>query len=302
MEKKIPVILDTDIGTDIDDTWALAMILRSPELDLKLVTTETGDTTYRAKLVAKMLEVVGRSDIPVGVGPATTGIEKTIEPWVADYDLDRYPGKVYPDGTEALIQTIMASPEPITIIAIGPVPTLAKALKREPRIAARSRLVGMFGSVRKGYQNSPEIAAEYNVKTYVPECQKVFTAPWEITITPLDTCGLIYLKGENFKKVRDCHDPLIQTLMENYSIWKKTPFGKERAFENLVESSCLYDTVAVYLAFSEDLVEMERLGIRVDDEGFTRIDPKAKNINCAMNWKSLEGFETFLRARLIGLR
>ena len=62
---KIPVILDTDIGGDIDDTWALAMVLKSPELDLKLVVTDTGNTTYRACVTAKMLEVAGRTDVPV---------------------------------------------------------------------------------------------------------------------------------------------------------------------------------------------------------------------------------------------
>jgi len=66
--KKIPVILDTDIGFDIDDLWALVMILKSPELDIKLITTDTGDTYYRAKLVAKTLEIANRTDIPIGVG------------------------------------------------------------------------------------------------------------------------------------------------------------------------------------------------------------------------------------------
>ena len=54
---KIPVILDTDIGSDIDDTWALAMLLKSPELDLKFVTTTTGDPRYRAKIVAPEIDV-----------------------------------------------------------------------------------------------------------------------------------------------------------------------------------------------------------------------------------------------------
>jgi inosine-uridine nucleoside N-ribohydrolase len=55
----IPVILDTDIGTDIDDTWALAMLTRCPELEPRLVVTATGDTTYRARFVAGMLQSAG---------------------------------------------------------------------------------------------------------------------------------------------------------------------------------------------------------------------------------------------------
>ena len=64
----IPVIFDTDIGDDIDDTWALGFLLRSPELDVKLVVGDDGKSEYRAKLLAKFLETAGRTDIPVGIG------------------------------------------------------------------------------------------------------------------------------------------------------------------------------------------------------------------------------------------
>ena len=66
--KRIPVILDTDIGSDIDDTWALAMLLQSPELEPRLIVTESGDTVYRAKIVAKILERSEREEIPIGIG------------------------------------------------------------------------------------------------------------------------------------------------------------------------------------------------------------------------------------------
>ena len=51
-EAKIPVIFDTDIGDDIDDTWALVMLLKSPNLDVRLITTDYGNTVYRAKIVS----------------------------------------------------------------------------------------------------------------------------------------------------------------------------------------------------------------------------------------------------------
>ena len=57
ISKKIPVILDTDIGEDIDDTWAMGFLLKCPELDVKLITTATDDTFLKAKLVAKFLEL-----------------------------------------------------------------------------------------------------------------------------------------------------------------------------------------------------------------------------------------------------
>ena len=74
--KKIPVILDTDIGNDVDDVWALVMLLKSPEVDIRLITTGTNNTIYRARLVAKLLEIAERTDIPIGVGiPLQVGDE-----------------------------------------------------------------------------------------------------------------------------------------------------------------------------------------------------------------------------------
>src|SRR5713101_3276195 len=65
---KTPILLDTDIGTDIDDAFALALVLESPELDLRGVTTVSGDTQARARLAAKMLCEAGRRDVPIAAG------------------------------------------------------------------------------------------------------------------------------------------------------------------------------------------------------------------------------------------
>ncbi|MGO8751542.1 MAG: nucleoside hydrolase [Thermoguttaceae bacterium] len=292
---KIPVILDTDIGGDIDDTWALALLLKSPEVEIKLVVSDTGDTEYRAKIVAKMLEVAKRTDIPVGVGISQAKEGGPQSAWVAGYDLARYPGKVERDGVGAIVRTILDSPEPVTLIAIGPVPNLKAALARNPEIAAKAKFVGMQGSVRLGYGGNPKPDKEYNVVADVKASQKVFTAAWPMLITPLDTCGLIHLTGEKYQKVAQSDDPIARAVIENYRIWRRAkPGDKGNA------SSILFDTVAVYLSFSTDLVRIERLPIRVTDDGFTRIDPHGKPIDCAMSWKSLPGFEDFLVGRLTG--
>jgi len=295
--KKIPVILDTDIGGDIDDTWALAMMLKSPELDVRLVVTDTGNTTYRAKIAAKILETAGRTDIPIGIGIHLSDKTGPQAPWAEGYDLSSYPGTVYQDGINALIDTITNSPEPITLICIGPVPNISEALRRETNIVKQSRYVGMCGCIRKspkGYgRGSGGVVPEYNVAAHPKAYQKVFDEPWDITITPLDTCGFVTLKGEKYSAVRECEDPLVQAMIENYEIWS---LNHPERFE--VQSSVLFDTVAIYLAFSEELLVMEKLGIRVTDEGYTVIDPKAKATNCATDWKDLAAFEDFLVKRL----
>ncbi|HOX40554.1 MAG TPA: nucleoside hydrolase [Candidatus Brocadiia bacterium] len=297
--KPIPVILDTDIGDDIDDTWALAMMLKSPELDVKMVVSDTGDTVYRAKIIAKMLEVAGRTDAQVGVGiPFETRTRRPQGEWVEKYDLASYPGKVHQDGVGAMIDLIMKSPQPVTLICIGPVPNIGEALEREPGIAKNARFVGMHGSVYKGYNGAAQISKECNVVNHTPACQKAFTAPWDVKITPLDTCGLVVLKGEKYQTVRRCEDPVVKALMENYRIWLKNNKLPDNMFEE--KSSVLFDTVAVYLSFCEDLCVMKDLGIRVTDDGYTVVDEKAKKVRVATDWKDMGGFEDLLVKRLTG--
>lgn len=308
--RKIPVIFDTDIGGDIDDTWALIMLLQSPELDIKLVTTAVGDTPEKAKIVAKILEIAGRTDIPVGIGIRQNKGGHRQRDWVKGYKLSSYPGTVYQDGVQAIIDTIMKSPKQITLVAVGPLPNIGAALTREPRIAKKAKFVGMHGSIRKGYGGSSKVSAEYNVRADPKAVQKVFAAPWDVTITPLDTCGIVYLRGRKYQKVLKNDSPLTNALIENYRAWYKQGILNSQKdlsdaeVNKRVDQKCnsssttLFDTVGIYLGMTTKLVKMEKLGIAVTDDGYTRIDNKAKVINCATEWKDLSAFEDLLTDRL----
>ncbi len=292
MIKKIPVILDTDIGQDIDDTWTLAYLLKCPEIDLKLITVSTDDTIYRTKITAKLLEIAGREDIPIGIGPETSGRKGPQLPWVANYDLSKYNGTVYEDGSKALADTVMSIEGTPVIVSIGPLTTIADALSKTPEIAEKARLIGMQGCVRKSHLESREVVNEYNVKQDIPAAQAVFTAAWDITITPLDTCAFIKFDKDRYQRVVRSNDSLLNAVIENYRIWLE---GKPD-----IESTELYDTVAAYLALSTEWIKMERIGLRVDDEGYTREDITAKKINCAIEWEDKEAFLDHLLEQLLG--
>ena len=308
--RKIPVIFDTDICDDIDDTWALALLLQSPEFDVKLVTTAVRNTPSKAAVVAKFLQAVGRTDIPIGIGVQQGEGGHRQQAWIKDYELSSYPGKIHKDGVKALIDTVMNSRRRIKIIAVGPLPNIGAALEREPRIAEKAEFVGMHGSVRLGYGGSKKISAEYNVRADAKACQKVFTVPWKVTITPLDTCGLVHLKGDKYQKVLKKNSPVTTALIENYRAWQKEGLRRSNKKLNEAElnkqtdqrvnsrSSTLFDTVAIYLAMSTDLVKMENLPIIVTEDGFTKIEKGAKKIRCATAWKDMGAFEDFLVDRL----
>lgn len=297
--KKTPLILDTDIGSDIDDVWALVMLLRSPEVDVRLITTAHGNTTYRAKIVARLLEIAGRTDIPIGIGEQTSAQTEAQEAWVADYDLNQYPGTVYRDGVRALIDTVMDTAEQTALVAIGPLTNIASALEIQPAIAKKARFIGMHGSIRKGYGNAATPVAEYNVAVDAAACRAVFTAPWDVTITPLDTCGLIQLTGERYQKIRNSRDILVQALMENYRIWEAAYTGNTFSQGYGVESTILFDTAAAYLAFSEELLDIETLGVEVTEDGYTRVAEGAKVVRCATAWRDRDAFLDLLVQRLL---
>ncbi|NLS91371.1 MAG: nucleoside hydrolase [Planctomycetaceae bacterium] len=298
--KKIPVVFDTDIGGDIDDTWALLMLLNSPELDVKLVVSDYKNGTYRAKVLAKMLEVCGRTDIPVGIGLDKGDRGEDQADWVADYDLGKYPGRVYEDGADAIIQTIRQSKDPVTLIAVGPVPNLPEVLRRAPDVAEKARFVGMHGSVRKGYGGSEEISAEWNVRADPAALRAVFKARWEKTVTPLDTCGIVHLAGPRYARIHGCQTPGAKALMENYRVWTEAQEKRGNKMPDPAQrSSTLFDTVAAYLGYSEDLLEMETIKLVVTDNGFTRIDDGGSPVRCAMAWKDLDAFEEHLTERIV---
>jgi inosine-uridine nucleoside N-ribohydrolase len=296
------VVFHTDIGTDIDDTWALAQLLRSPELDLKFVLTDTGDTRHRAVIVAKLLEIAGRTDVAIGIGlPGSTEQQpRNQEPWTKGYDLARYPGHVSDDGVGALIDFVMRAEQPVTIVSVSAVSSLAAALEREPKLAARCRFVGMHGSVDVGYGDKPPAAAEWNVKVDPAALRKVLSAPWQdVLLTPLDTCGSVSLSGADYHAIWSATtDPLLRALIENYCIfaprvtWMNCDFFATR-------STTLFDCVAVYLAGDERLVETEPVHLRVTDDGFTVRDSVGPAARVALRWKDRAAFEHQLAQRLL---
>ena len=316
---KIPIILDTDIGSDIDDAWALTLILKSPELDLKMVVTDTGNTTYRGAVAGKYLEAAGRTDIPIGLGVYENNETGPQESWLGNYQLSDYPGQLYEDGVGAMIDLIMNSSEPITLICICPVPNIKAAIEREPRIIKKVKIVGMFGSLRYGYRynrnfltrkiinvfgsllydynrNYLTISKEANVSINPDACKQMFDKFPDITITPLDTCGIIRLTGKKYKKVHNCHCPLIKELIKSYYSWAEESVWTEE--DPQVQSSKLFDTLPVYLTLSEEYVKIENLGIKVTDDGYTLIDNQEKVIRCATKWDKFNLFEDWLVNRL----
>lgn len=296
---RTPVILDTDIGSDIDDTWALVHLLRSPEFDPRLVVTATCDPVYRARITAKLLEIAGRTDIDIGVGLRGDPCNEFQAPWLGDYDLASYPGIVHEDGVDAMIRLIRESEHEVTLIGIGPAPNIKAALDRAPDIAGRCRFVGMYGSIDRGYGPGSAPVPETNVRVDVAAAKAIFAAPWrEMVITPLDTCDQAILAGDRYATIRDSDDPVLQALMANNRAWSKLVNWMDASFIE-ERSSTLFDTVAIYLAYSEEGLEMSEMLIGITDDGMTVRDPAGRRVRVALAWNDLDGYLGHLTDRIL---
>lgn len=293
--KKVPVILDTDIGNDIDDSWALTFLLKSPEIDLQYILAATGDTEYRARIIAKMLLTAGRTDIPIGIGRATRDLGKTLESWLGEFDLKDWPGTVHSNGATELVRVVMSMEKSPVILCIGPMTNLADALDLEPKLAGRCHLVAMSGSIARHEDGRDGQIAEWNVRQDITSARKVYSAPWKsIRIAPLDSCGILRLNGDDLQRVRKADCRLVRSLMESVDCWARSVNHSEWP----ERSSILFDTVAAYLCFETEHLKMERLNLLIDEQGFMRRSAQGAAVDCALDWQDINGFKQMLAERL----
>jgi inosine-uridine nucleoside N-ribohydrolase len=207
---------------------------------------------------------------------------------------------VYQDGIAAMIDVIEKSPVPVTVVGIGPVNSLALALQRAPDIAAKCRFVGMYGSFDVGYGGGKP-SAETNVRVNPAGLRTVLAAPWrDILLTPLDTCGSVGLSGERYHAIWcSTADPMLRALISSYCVfapaqnWMRCDYFTTR-------STTLFDCVAVYLAYSESLVETKTVTFDVTDDGYTRESANGPyRARIALSWKDKDAFEAQLAQRLL---
>lgn len=143
------IILDTDIGSDIDDAVCLAYLLAQPQCELLGITTVSGEPVARAKIASALCAVAGK-DVPIYPGAANPLIVAQRQPHVPQAAaLERWPHKAdFPDGEaiEFLRSAIRAHPGEITLLAVGPMTNIGQLFTSDPEIPALlKRLVMMIG-------------------------------------------------------------------------------------------------------------------------------------------------------------
>ncbi|HEY2467079.1 MAG TPA: nucleoside hydrolase [Terracidiphilus sp.] len=287
------VIIDTDVGDDIDDAFALGLALKSPELNVLGVTTTFGNTQLRARLVERYLKAVGRSDIPVFAGPES----KTNNAMTQAAYARQEPSKRFGDGSAFILREAREHPDQIMLIGIGPLFTIEAAIKQDLLAFKKlRRVVIMGGSVYRGYGLDPKgkpkpTEPEWNIlndpdglKALLASGVPVFMMPLDSTQVPLDAKGReeIFAHGS----------PLTNQLMLLYHQWMAgTPSHSP--------TPTLFDPVAVTYAFRPDLCPAQPMHIDVDEKGTTRPGAGSPNVQVCLH-SDEKGFLDLLLKRLAG--
>ncbi len=300
MIKPLPLILDTDIGSDIDDSWALAMILKSPELDLRLVTTTGYNIPYQTRVAAKLLECGGRTDVKLAPGRGGEPALDAVEEWLDGYDISTYPN-LMDNAVDAMIDTVMNSDEKITILCIGCFKNLADAYEKCPEITKNSRLVVIGGNIYNGAFKGwhPDLGGEWNIRCDLDAWRRgIENTDWEVELLPLDVSGGVLLDTPYFERIRKAGetDRLIGELVKSNDVWFKAQHWDYHG-----PTSPLFDTVGVYACITHENLNYQELPIYANDKSVSLIDPvRGKMMNVALTWDDKEKFYRFLTARLCG--
>jgi inosine-uridine nucleoside N-ribohydrolase len=276
---KIPVILDTDIGSDVDDAFALALALASPELDVRAITTVGSQADARAGLVGRFLASAGLGPVPLGSG-------RPPQPELAVDRQVQYGGPAAggpPRPAVALMAaTLRAGAGKTTVLALGPLTNVARLLKEHPELHGRiERIVVMGGSVRRGYEGKAPPEVEWNIKGDVAAARAVFEAGLPLTVVPLDATATVRLDRARRERLFAARTALTAPLQDLYGLWGK-------------ETPVLYDPVAVAAVFEPRFCTWQELHLRVDEKGMTVVGSGRPNARVALDVRADEFLDWYV--------
>jgi inosine-uridine nucleoside N-ribohydrolase len=278
------VILDTDfVMPPQDDSMALMLVLKSPELKLLGVTTVAGnDTMQRATNDAlRELEIAGRTDVAVYRGAnqplvhENTDWSRTWGHWLCCRDTTVLPdaqttppppggfAKRHAEKESAvdfIIRSVNANPGQVTIIAIGPLTNIATAIRQEPGLAKKIKKISIMGgviwSLPLGPEGNERQNTEFNFWVDPEAAHVVLRSGIPIALTPLNVTAKTHLTKYWFEKITAANTPLTN-LMKDTMARRYTPSTPDSGHP-------MHDQLAVASLIDPTLVKSVDIYVDVD--------------------------------------
>lgn len=277
---KEKVIIDTDIGDDIDDTLALILAVNSPEIDVIGVATVYKNTLFRAKIARHILNVLGKQEIDVAAGE-NYPLEKKLNPFFNQNMINDIPRQFtnyvnkeeinFLDSTEFYLRKMSSSNGLVTIISMGPLTNIATLLTKHPKIKDKIKRIIVMGGAY--YLNQKE----YNIVSDAIAAKVVFESGIDILAVGLDVSSKCQLKKEDLEQIKN-HGSIISNKLYGMII-------KFMNYRNHIPY--LHDPLAVAVAINQSLVTTQKQNILIETKseitvGFTL------NVSNIKWWKNKE--------------
>lgn len=263
-----PIIIDCDPGHD--DAFAILLAARAPELKLLAITAVAGNQTLdKTALNARRIATVGGiRDVPIAAGldrplvrPLVTAPYAHGESGIDGYD---FPAPevdlVEEHGVDLIIRTVKESPEPVTLVPIGPLTNVAMAFLRAPEIKQNiGRIVLMGGSASGGNVTA---SAEFNIYVDPEAAANVFEAGVPITMVGLDVTYQARFRAADRARIRALGST-VATMVADLMDW----FGRGSEERMGSEGTSVHDALAVAAVIRPDLLETRHVNVAVEAVG-----------------------------------
>ena len=271
------IVIDTDIGDDIDDAFALVVALNDPRFEVVGITTAWGDTHMRTLLVRRLLAAAGREDVPVAEGPATANTTPfTQKQWALG---GRAQGPA-PDAIEFLRTVTLQRPGQITLVALAPLTNIEALHARDPEALGRfAAVVLMAGSIYRGYNLGGAIPqatphAEYNVASAPAGLATLLAAGGRVRMFPLDSTQIKF-DAVHRDRLFAYGSGASDALALLYHQWRLL-----NGWGQLTPT--LFDAVPLAWLLQPSLCKLESMRVEVDARGFTRPVAGAANVEVCL--------------------
>ncbi len=260
------VIIDSDIGDDITDAYALVFALRS-NFDIKAIISNNGHEKDRATIIHKLVKASGKNisvfqGIHKGRGRLTNQKE-----FIKGYSCNIRKLK------DNLVYFKRMFKKKIYYISLGTLSNIDFFMKNIPDFKKNANIIMMGGAIKKDYHGRDRHLAEWNLLCDIKSAQEVFNKQLNITLVGLDATWNLELSKDKVDKINNCDYILNQHLKRLYSIWKKS--HKRLPIQ--------YDSFTVALVNNPELASYKYYSLSVDDKGKTVVDKDGLKVKVAMN-------------------
>jgi purine nucleosidase len=280
----LPVILDTDIGTDVDDAMALSLAVSLPELELRGVTTVHADAPLRARIARRLLELAGRPDIPVIAG-ASMPLQLPLPPnftWMpclrghegvgllsaAELHRTEDLEQGADDAAHFIVAQARAHPGELRLITIGALTNVARALQLEPRLGGWLREITVMGGTVFAERFPFPPMLETNLNADPLAAQIVFASNVPLTIVPMEVTTQVFLVAHQRAEIAAWDRPLsraLVALMEQMFEGMASLSAEAGLSEDFYKGrTFMHDPLAVATAVGSDLVRIEPMHVQLE--------------------------------------